>query len=81
MGGGCNYVIGRGSVKGEAEAAGTVKLPLDVASSHARNLISLSPRRRHGDREAREQRPGKVGGLDGEARRGKARQGAGRRTR
>lgn len=42
VGGGCNYVIGLGGVKEEAEAGAAVKLPPDVASSHARNLISLS---------------------------------------
>lgn len=49
--GGCNYVIGLGGVKEEAEAAGAVKLPPDVASSHARNLISLSLGRGHGGTE------------------------------
>lgn len=48
VGGGCNYVISLGGVKEEAEAAGAVKLPPDVASSHARNLISLRLERGHG---------------------------------
>lgn len=38
VGGGCNYVIGLGGVKEEAEAAGAVKLPPQTSPSLTREI-------------------------------------------